>query len=554
MSEVENQIEELNNRNMILEQENKELKDKLPDISLLKETVNSHRNSQEYGVNPDSRVWKPVKVGPYQLEHRIAMAPLTRMRSVEGVPKDICAEYYKQRATKGGLLISEATFIAREAGGYPHAPVIETKEQVEGWKKVTAAVHEKGGLISCQLWAIGRANFGDMPDVKIVSSSTLETRRGHIPEQMTVDDIKRYLKHYRNAALNAIEAGFDLVEVHGAHGYLLEQFLRPDINCTRDDEYCGPVENRARFMLEALEEVVNAVGAERTAIRISPFTGEEGVDPYEHWGYVVEQIRERFPKLAYLSMTDPRLDPDGTKQFSSDYFRAILRGYKGPISKLFAEEHVRFDEPNEEYPTLFLSAGGYTASDAEPCGDRTGDLIGYGRIYISNPDLVHRLKNGLVMNPYDRATFYARDEQGYLDYPFADENTPKFVPISKRPINDVLKELQDSHDRFMNDLVTTKNDYLKLRDQTKKDEEEKAKEITDTKAIIENLETEKKELNAEVQGLKSELEKLRVEMQLLKEQVAVEKQPIPRATMETQAAQTTATKPEDSKSNGCICQ
>jgi 2,4-dienoyl-CoA reductase-like NADH-dependent reductase (Old Yellow Enzyme family) len=268
-------------------------------------------------LDSDSRVWKPIRLGNQILEHRIAMAPLTRMRAIGGVPNDSTVEYYKQRSTKGGLIVSEATFISREAGGYPNAPGIYTQEQVEAWRKVTDAVHEKGGVIYCQLWAIGRANNGEIDDVKIVSSGTIVGSNGKVPEQMSINDIHRYLESYKNAALNAIEAGFDGVEVHGAHGYLLEQFLRPAINATRNDEYSGSLENCSRFMLEALETVCKAVGQERSAIRISPFLNDEKLDPFEYWGYVVEQIRERFPHLAYLSCTDPRLNDSGEKSFSS---------------------------------------------------------------------------------------------------------------------------------------------------------------------------------------------------------------------------------------------
>ena len=199
----------------LLKQSNVALVDRVKELEEPKEVVNSLRDSIEYGTNPDSRVWKSVKIGSQSLKHRVVLAPLTRFRAVgEGaVPNDLHVEYYTQRATDGGLLITEGTFIAREAGGYPNVPGIYSTNQIDGWRKVTDAVHAKGGLIYCQLWALGRANPGAFEDVAVVSSSTNPIKDGKVPQQMTIDDITRYIEHYKNAALAALQAGFDGVEV-----------------------------------------------------------------------------------------------------------------------------------------------------------------------------------------------------------------------------------------------------------------------------------------------------------------------------------------------------
>ncbi|KAI8910111.1 hypothetical protein EDD86DRAFT_134144 [Gorgonomyces haynaldii] len=469
-----------------LQAEVQQLKEKVEFLTITEEDINANRNCKTVYGNPESRLWKPLKVGDMQLEHRVAMAPLTRMRATSppGVPSEIAIEYYEQRASKGGLIVSEATFISKEAGGHINAPGIYTPEQIAAWKKITDAVHAKGGFIYCQLWALGRANIGEDPTIKTVSSSNLPHPMrpdGPIPEQMTIEDILRYIESYKHAAKCAIEAGFDGCELHGAHGYLLDQFLRLDINRTRHDKYSGSIENRARFMLDAVKAVADTIGETKTSIRISPFvpySTEEmkalNGEPWEQWGYVCEKLKERFPKLAYVSITDPRVDE--TVLYSSDYFRAIFRGIDPQtVSKLQDGANTQFPEPNEEHPTVVLVAGGYTASDAEPTCDRTGDLVGFGRIFISNPDLPHRIRHGLVMNPYDRSTFYAPDARGYTDYPFADENTPKFVPISQRDPKPIFKSLVSQVDDARLAVSKLHKKIRELEQELKTEKEEKQK-------------------------------------------------------------------------------
>lgn len=234
-----------------------------------------------------------------------------------------------------------------------------------------------------------------------------------------------------------VKAGFDGVELHGAHGYLLDQFLQKGSNL-RTDSYGGDVENRSRFLMEALDIVSKTIGQERTAVRISPFSPFQGMgesdNPFETWGYVCKEIKRRFPKLAYISVTDPRLGSDSGQgddkncKYSADRFRAVFRGVDPEsVDKLKGSDFV-FPEPNAENPTVFFSGGGYTASDAEESCERTGDVVGYGRLFIANPDLPHRIQNGLMLNAYDRSTFYTATEKGYLDYPFATAETPRYKP------------------------------------------------------------------------------------------------------------------------------
>lgn len=401
---------------------------------------NSLRGSGEFGLNPASRLWKPLRIGTQLVQHRVGLTPLTRMRSPAHLPDaKLMSEYYSQRS-HAGLLVSEATLISLEAGGYPNVPGIYTKQHVAEWKKITDAVHAKGGVIYCQLWALGRANAGYEKEVKVVSSGDLPFEGGRKPEALSIQDIERYLKAYAHAATCALEAGFDGCELHGANGYLPDQFLQASCN-NRTDGYGGSLENRARFMLEAIKAVSDVVGEQRTAIRISPFSAFQGMgqetDPYETWGYVCKQLVKRHPKLAYVSLVDPRLEEaaggsNASKLLSSDPFRAIFRGIDpATVSTLQSESTTVFPEPTPAHPTAIMSAGGYTPSDAEPTCDRTGDIVGYGRIFIANPDLPHRLKHGLEMNAYSRNTFYTPGAAGYTDYPAANESTKRFVPKPK---------------------------------------------------------------------------------------------------------------------------
>lgn len=359
-------------------------------------------------------IFSPIKIGTNNLQHRVVLAPLTRFRAdSEAVPTDLQVEHYKQRSSEGGLLITEATFITRLAGGYPHAPGIYTKEQIEAWKKVTSAVHKKKSVIYLQLWHVGRAGSQTLNpnQEQIISASNVKisgtclTGQGYEdPRPLEIDEIKAVVQDYRQAALNAIEAGFDGVEIHSANGYLIDQFINTNSN-KRTDIYGGSVENRTRFALEIVDSIVDAIGAERTAIRFSPggiFHDVVDDNVVETWSYLTSQIQEKHANLSYLHFIEARSDHQVDNQANTtDSLEPYRQIWKGP----------------------FISSGGFSTSKqhAFDLAERTGDLIAFGRAFIANPDLVERLRNDLEFNAYDRPTFYTNDAIGYNDYPFYGE-------------------------------------------------------------------------------------------------------------------------------------
>ena len=359
----------------------------------------------------------PLRVGDVELTHRVVMAPLTRMRSTQpgDVPNELNARYYAQRASKGGLLISEATQISLQGKGYPAAPGIHSAEQVEGWKLVTRAVHAKGGFIFLQLWHVGRMSHSSLhPEAGLpVAPSALTPQDGskamtawfeqvayETPRALELSEIPGVVAEYRRAAENAKAAGFDGVEVHGANGYLLDQFLEDKSN-HRTDAYGGSIENRARLLLEVVDAVVEVWGKGRVGVRLSPFgtfLDMADSDPVALFGYVVKQLSER--GIAYVHMVEPRVGNAGADEpihagavSTSETFRKMFKG-------------------------VFLSAGGYDAASAEEAIEAgRADAIAFGRLFIANPDLPERLAVKGPLNEYDRSTFYGGDERGYTDYP-----------------------------------------------------------------------------------------------------------------------------------------
>ncbi|MBW4039890.1 MAG: alkene reductase [Acidobacteria bacterium] len=358
-----------------------------------------------------------LRVGDVELSHRVVMAPLTRLRSTQpgDVPNAMNATYYAQRASKGGLLISEATQISLQGKGYPAAPGIHSAEQVEGWKLVTQAVHAKGGLIFLQLWHVGRMSHSSLhPEAGLpVAPSAIAPKDGskamtagfeqvefETPRALELGEIPGIVTQYRQAAEHAKAAGFDGVEVHGANGYLLDQFLEDSSN-KRTDAYGGSIENRARLLLEVVDAVVGVWGKGRVGVRLSPFgtfldMGDS--DPVALFGYVVKELSRR--GIAYVHMVEPRVGNAGADEPVSADVVSTAETFRG-----------MFDG-------VFISAGGYDAASAEEAIE-TGraDAIAFGRLFISNPDLPERLKKKAPLNAYDRSTFYGGGEHGYTDYP-----------------------------------------------------------------------------------------------------------------------------------------
>ncbi|KAF4040001.1 NADH:flavin oxidoreductase / NADH oxidase family [Phytophthora infestans] len=364
------------------------------------------------------KLFTPLTLGgkkdPIQLLHRIVMAPLTRLRTEEhGVQKDIGAQYYAQRTTPGGLIIAEATNISPTARGSWGSPGIFTAEQIEGWRNVTQAVHDKGGKMFLQLWHTGRIGHplnqpgGVLP---VSSSSKLEniragkkivTREGRMepvpPRTLELSEIPGIVADYRKAAENAIAAGFDGVELHAANGYLLEQFLHDGIN-DRTDEYGGSVENRARFLFEAMEAILESLDSAKVGIRLSPFGGSFGdkdSDPIATYTYVLHKLNEY--DLAYAHLIEPR-------------------GYH--VRNPLAPEKGSARQFRNTYKGVLIAASGFDRQSAVHIVEEgSADAVAIGRHFISNPDLVRRFELNKPVNEFDVDTFYLGDERGYLDYP-----------------------------------------------------------------------------------------------------------------------------------------
>ncbi|PSR82630.1 hypothetical protein BD289DRAFT_371052 [Coniella lustricola] len=396
--------------------------------------------SSSFPALEGTALFQPLEVGKWPLRHRIFQVPLTRMRNektASGVyaPGERVVRYYADRATPGGLQITEATDICADASGYAGCPGVFAKEQLEGWRKVTDAVHAKGGVIVCQLWHTGRASSSAMRGGKqTVSSSAVPMNGSYMdgtlcaedpPRPLSVEEIHELTATWAAAATSAInEAGFDGVEIHGANGYLLDQFLHDNIN-QRTDAYGGSIENRSRFILEVLTSVCEAVGSEKVGIRLSPynyFQDTRDSDPNAHWAYLCEKIASlsASQRPAYVHMIEPRFDEVLDEQqkmaalaeyTASDKKQAVLtKNSLSPFRSILQGGGIKF-----------LAAGAFNRENA-PSKVETdaADLVGFGRHFIANPDLVERLKNGWELNPYDRSTFYGADppEKGYNDYPF----------------------------------------------------------------------------------------------------------------------------------------
>ncbi|XP_034676143.1 putative 12-oxophytodienoate reductase 11 [Vitis riparia] len=356
----------------------------------------------------------PYKLGKFQLSHRVVLAPLTRQRSWNNVPQPHAILYYSQRTSKGGLLIAEATGVSETAQGYPDTPGIWTKEQVEAWKPIVDAVHAKGGILFCQIWHVGRVSNTDFqpsgqapisctdkPLTPQISINGIDVDQFSPPRRLTTDEIPQVVKDFRLAARNAIEAGFDGVEIHGAHGYLLDQFMKDQVN-DRTDKYGGSLENRCRFPLEVVEAVVDEIGADKVGIRLSPFAtyAEAGDSNPRALGLYMAESLNKYG-LLYCHMVEPRMKTLGEK---SECAHSLL-----PMRKAFNG--------------TFLVAGGYDREDGNNAlAENRADLVVYGRWFLANPDLPKRFALNAPLNKYNRETFYTPDPVlGYTDYPFLED-------------------------------------------------------------------------------------------------------------------------------------
>jgi N-ethylmaleimide reductase len=362
-----------------------------------------------YDISKTTDLFFPTRMGSLDLANRIVMAPVTRSRyDEEGVPNELHATYYAQRAT-AGLIVAEATNISPQGRGYAATPGIWNDEQVAGWKKVTDAVHAAGGKIVSQLWHVGRFSSVDLqPDGSapvapsaIPAEGNTYTVDGFVPVSMPraleTDEIPGIIEQYRHAAENAKRAGFDGVEVHSANSYLLDQFLRDSTN-QRTDQYGGSIENRARLTLEVTQAIVNVWGADRVGIRLSPVTPDAGNTPPDSdvmglYGYLIQQLNEF--GLAYMHFVE------GATATS----RAVPAG-------------VDMDALSARFNGPFIGNNNYDLNMAvERRAQGKIDAVAFGRLFISNPDLVARLRHGAELTIAPRESYYGGGAKGYTDWP-----------------------------------------------------------------------------------------------------------------------------------------
>lgn len=356
-------------------------------------------------------IFEPAQIGSLKLKNRISMAPMTRARNADGIPNDNNALYYAQRAD-AGLIITEGTAISDTAKGVLYIPGLYTDDQVEGWKKVTHAVHEKGSVIFTQLWHVGRVSHtSNQPGgIAPVGPSDIQAsnsfawgfdengNEGFVisskPRALSTDDVKEVVKDFANAAKNAIEAGFDGVELHGANGYLIEQFLNPLIN-NRTDEYGGNIENRSRFLLEAIDATIDAVGKDRVGIRMTPYGGLGDLPHYDEieatYNYLALELAKR--DIVYIHIMDQQ--SKGSHALPDGFIERFRTWYDGVI--------ILAGSMDRDKSEKLINAG-------------TIDIAGFGEPFISNPDLVNRLQNNWELTPPNRDLHYGLGTKGYTDW------------------------------------------------------------------------------------------------------------------------------------------
>lgn len=342
-------------------------------------------------------LFAPVKFGELELENRIVMAPLTRSRAPLHRPNDLMVKYYEQRAG-AGMILTEATVIAKDAIGYDDTPGIWNNEQIEGWKKVTEAVHAKAGKIIIQLWHVGRVSHSTLLEGKLpvapspVAIDGVVRRLGgtvpyEVPRELSTLEIKQIIAQYKQAALNAKEAGFDGVELHGANGYLVDQFLHDGTN-KRTDEYGGSVENRCRFLFEVLEVLISVWGSGRVGLHLSPYSDTHGVsdsNPDQLFEYLFKKLNSLNLSFIFIRNTTG----------SIELYKKLRDWYQG---SLIGNQNYSFDTASMELESGLV------------------DAVSFGRWFISNPDLVEKFKEGRSLTPWNEQTFYSGGEVGYTDY------------------------------------------------------------------------------------------------------------------------------------------
>ena len=378
-------------------------------------TASEARTPEAATEHSTNALFTPLQVGRMLLKHRVVMAPLTRSRSIQpdSIPGDLMAEYYSQRASDGGLIVTEATNISLTSRGWLGAPGLYTEDQVHGWSNVVSGVHAKGGHMFAQLWHTGRSSHVAMTGGATPVSASVDPAYWQHPSHLvsipggwvqtsphralTIAEIGGIVQDYRRAAERAMEAGFEGVEIHGANGYLVDQFLQDGSN-KREDEYGGSVENRARLLFEIVQAACSACGADRVSVRLAPggtWNGMSDSDPSALFSYVVERLNQF--GLAWLHLIEPRIGGselihDGQGPVAARQLRAIYRG-------------------------TLIAAGGFEPDTAEAIvAAGTLDAVAFGRHFISNPDLPRRIREGLPLAEYDRSTFYTFDRRGYTDY------------------------------------------------------------------------------------------------------------------------------------------
>jgi len=362
-------------------------------------------------ITPNA-LFQPIKMGKFELKNRIVLPPMTRSRSTQpgNVANELMAEYYAQRAS-AGLIVSEGTQISALGQGYAWTPGIYSAEQIAGWKKVTTAVHAKGGTMFAQLWHVGRVTHtNNIGGVQPISSSALRAENVKVfvdngkqepgfvdvsmPREMTKDDIRVVVAEYRQAALNALEAGFDGIELHAANGYLINQFIDSEAN-NRTDEYGGSTENRLRFLGEVIAAMADTIGADRIGVRLAPLTSLNGtvdanpIDTYTAAAVLLDSYHIAYLHIAEVDWDDAPDTPVSFKQALRDAFHGVL---------IFAGRY------NAEKAQKTLTAG-------------LADMIGFGRPFVANPDLPNRMKHGYPLAEHHPETLFGGAEKGYIDYP-----------------------------------------------------------------------------------------------------------------------------------------